>query len=610
MTSLRTAFTAFRRAPLLSALSITTIAFSLFAFGLFGLVALNIKNALPAVEERVEIRAFVADSTTVEEIADARRRDREVSRSAQGRHRHAGRRRSSARSKELGEFKDVFESRVPPGVARREAQAGHSAIRRPFEASPTSLHEHRLRRRRSLRRGVDHAALSAAQHRRRRRRALGLAFAAVAVIIIGATIRMAVLARSREISIMRLVGATDGFIRRPFLIEGSIKGVLGGVLALVLTYIAMRMLEQYLHFETVFFDRRLALLGILFGAVMGLLRQRGVGRPASAAGMTDLARRRRRCALSARCSALSRRAPARASAQDARIRAQRDTLERIRREREALERRAAELQNTVHDLDEEVTNLDRARRRHGAPRAERSTTSSRRSTTRPSRVDQERGDRGERARRRSETRCTRGSSTSTSAARCSRREAMLSARSFGELVARYKYLHLLALHDRALVTRVEQLHDRVHARTRPTGRAAQTRSRRIAATRRARRSGFARSSTSARRASSRTRAAGESRRRTGSLRIKATEAQFTNVIARSTRTAVALESDAARTRRATRARSRRATTASSIGRWTAPLVYTFGKAQTASNTTIRWNGVGIKRGGRHERAPPWRRAAS
>ena len=42
-------------------------------------------------------------------------------------------------------------------------------------------------------------------------------------------------------------------------------------------------------------------------------------------------------------------------------------------------------------------------------------------------------------------------------------EALLSARSFGELVARYKYLHLLALHDRALVKRVEDLRVQVQA---------------------------------------------------------------------------------------------------------------------------------------------------
>ena len=54
--------------------------------------------------------------------------------------------------------------------------------------------------------------------------AIGLAFAGVSVIIIGATIRMAVLSRAKEISIMRLVGATDAYIRRPFLIEGIAKG--------------------------------------------------------------------------------------------------------------------------------------------------------------------------------------------------------------------------------------------------------------------------------------------------------------------------------------------------------------------------------------------------
>jgi cell division transport system permease protein len=59
----REAFNGFRRAPVLSMLSITTIAFSLFAFGLFGLVALNIRKALTQVEDRVEIRAFVIDGT-------------------------------------------------------------------------------------------------------------------------------------------------------------------------------------------------------------------------------------------------------------------------------------------------------------------------------------------------------------------------------------------------------------------------------------------------------------------------------------------------------------------------------------------------------------------
>ena len=64
--ALREALLAFRRAPVLSALGITTIAFSLFAFGLFGLVALNIRKALSQLEERVEIRAFVLDGTPVD----------------------------------------------------------------------------------------------------------------------------------------------------------------------------------------------------------------------------------------------------------------------------------------------------------------------------------------------------------------------------------------------------------------------------------------------------------------------------------------------------------------------------------------------------------------
>jgi len=113
MLALQTALTAFRRSPLLSALSVTTIAFSLFAFGLFGLVALNIKNALTRVEERVEIRAFIAGGTSVETIATAADEIAKFPQVAKVDVVTQSQALERART-ELGEFKDVFESEFLP----------------------------------------------------------------------------------------------------------------------------------------------------------------------------------------------------------------------------------------------------------------------------------------------------------------------------------------------------------------------------------------------------------------------------------------------------------------------------------------------------------------
>ena len=99
---------------------------------------------------------------------------------------------------------------------------------------------------------------------------VGAAFAAVAIIIIGTTIRMAVLQRSREIAIMRLVGATDGFIRRPFLLQGAIKGLLGGLVAVGLSFGAYLLINRYL-LQSAFFTNGQALAIVGLGAVIGLL---------------------------------------------------------------------------------------------------------------------------------------------------------------------------------------------------------------------------------------------------------------------------------------------------------------------------------------------------
>lgn len=59
-------------------------------------------------------------------------------------------------------------------------------------------------------------------------------FLVIALLVIFNTIRMAIFTRREEIEIMRLVGATNWFIRGPFIVEGSLYGVFGGTVALLL----------------------------------------------------------------------------------------------------------------------------------------------------------------------------------------------------------------------------------------------------------------------------------------------------------------------------------------------------------------------------------------
>lgn len=268
MRSLRDAFITFRRSPLLSALSVTTIAFSLFAFGLFGLVALNIRQALDKLEDRVEIRAFVVDGTP-SELVDGATADIETFPEVQSA-RAVSQSEALARAKrELGEFRDVFEGAVLPGSidirlkpgSRDPATVKKVAARVQAYAFLNDVRygEEWISKLYRLRNIASIAGI-----------VLGLAFATVSVIIIGATIRMAVLSRAQEISIMRLVGATDSYIRRPFLLEGFAKGVAGGLLALLLTWIASLLINRYIV-ETAFFDERTAALGLLFGAMIGLI---------------------------------------------------------------------------------------------------------------------------------------------------------------------------------------------------------------------------------------------------------------------------------------------------------------------------------------------------
>lgn len=265
--AVREALLAFRRAPMLSALSITTIAFSLFAFGLFGLVALNIRNALRTVEDRVEIRAFIADGTGAEATSAALGDIGAFPEAASVRLVTQAQALDRAR-RELGEFSDVFEEGILPASIEVRLKVGFRdpatvrAVAKRIEVydfiDDIRFGEEWVEKLHRLRNIATLAGV-----------ALGLTFAIVAIIIIGSTIRMAVMARAREIAIMRLVGATNGFIRAPFLIEGFLKGTLGGLLALVLAWVALAIINRFVV-QATFFDAWMGAVGVLAGASIGL----------------------------------------------------------------------------------------------------------------------------------------------------------------------------------------------------------------------------------------------------------------------------------------------------------------------------------------------------
>ncbi|HZN96582.1 MAG TPA: permease-like cell division protein FtsX [Gemmatimonadales bacterium] len=270
----REALLSFRRTPLLSALSITTIAFSLFTVGLFGLVAINLRQALRGLEERVEIVAYVLRGTPAEAIAVATQdivafpEVQDVS--------YISEEEALQRARtELIEFRDAYRdlqvNPLPASVEVRlkDGYRDAATVERVAQRLKGFGFIDDVRYGREWIQKLDYLRNLTGLVGL----VIGLAFAAVAVVIIGVTIRLTILQRAREISIMRLVGATNWFIRGPFLLEGALKGLLGGLLSLVLCYagyILFRDKSGGTLSGLVFFRPEHMVVIIIFGVLLGL----------------------------------------------------------------------------------------------------------------------------------------------------------------------------------------------------------------------------------------------------------------------------------------------------------------------------------------------------
>jgi cell division transport system permease protein len=245
--ALREAAAAFRRTPLLILVSVVTIGFSIFVVGLFALATFNVRRAIEGMEERVEVVAYLREDVSQAQIQLA---EREIPLLPEvGSATFVSKTEALATAqREMEEFRDVFtdleanplpasfELRLRPGFRDPDSAERVAANLRAYPfVEDVRFGNEWLEKIVSLRRIAGGATAI-----------IGGAFALVAAIIIGTAVRMAVSARRDEIEIMRLVGASDGFVQAPFLLEGFATGVLGGALAVALTWMIYRALSATL----------------------------------------------------------------------------------------------------------------------------------------------------------------------------------------------------------------------------------------------------------------------------------------------------------------------------------------------------------------------------
>lgn len=244
MRSVREGLAGMRRAPLLSGLSIAAIGVSLFIVGLFAVAAHNVDLTLSGVEARVEVVAYLREGVD-EELVGVAAAEIEAYPEV-GSVTYISKVEALFRaSKELTEFSDVFsdlevnplpaslviqlndDSRTPTAAQRvAERLEGYELV------EDVRYGREWVDRLFLVRRIVGGGALL-----------LGVGFAIGATLLIGIAIRMAILARRKSIAIMKTVGATEAYIRRPFLIEGLFTGLLGGLLAFLLTWGTYRVID-------------------------------------------------------------------------------------------------------------------------------------------------------------------------------------------------------------------------------------------------------------------------------------------------------------------------------------------------------------------------------
>ncbi len=271
--TLQESISGFTRTKLASAVSIVTIAISLLLLGVFAILTIHTSRFIDALRSKVELEAFLQEPLGPGEIADLEVRVRGI----EG---VAGvvfiSKDDAARifKEEFGEdIHRVLEfNPLPPSfkISLRDGYKTTARTQRVVEQLTALRGVDNVIYRKELLELIDRQTASA----NNLALGLGVLVSLSAIFLVSNTIRLAIYAKRRLIRTMELVGATAGFIRLPFLLEGVMQGLAGGVAAAAVLYVLLEYASRFVAAEFPAYIRmEPAFYALVVGAgmVLGLL---------------------------------------------------------------------------------------------------------------------------------------------------------------------------------------------------------------------------------------------------------------------------------------------------------------------------------------------------
>lgn len=244
-------YASFRRNTWMTLASILTVVLSLFILGFFSIVVLNLNKLANTLESQVQVSVYLKDDITEEDLDDTKKilEDIEGTQSVKYITRDEAMKNFKERLGDQQFLLDALDNTNPLPNSFSVVVTAPQQVKEVADVAQTLFTVESV----SYSQDIINHIFNLTHLIRIIGVALIILLLGAAVFIISNTIRLTVFARRKEIAIMKYVGATDWFIRWPFLLEGIVLGFIGGGIAAFLLIIIYDEISMEIYDAMAFF---------------------------------------------------------------------------------------------------------------------------------------------------------------------------------------------------------------------------------------------------------------------------------------------------------------------------------------------------------------------